>query len=341
MRRTAVSPGPTYEVPHAPRWSELVLGLAINSVCALLLAIANPHFFTAPTPFVAAIDHHVTLTGPTSLTQPEPEPPNVVSAPRHLAKIESHRAATPPEEPTPIPGGPISPALEPPKLSANVPTSMPPKPAPEKQIKTDVFSVATSQSGTPHPSPNEVQTGGFGDPNGVPAENAHPTVAGTLARLGAFDLPSGAERGNGTAGSQGTSGTIAPPGSWIQQVLLIPSHKKRAPYRPLDSEASYPRQRLLPPPNRLQERPALQPVEIIYKRRPAYTAEARQQRVEGEVLLEVVFNASGSLRVNRVVKALGYGLDDMTLAAAQGIQFRPAKRKGKPYDCAALVPHYF
>ena len=87
----------------------------------------------------------------------------------------------------------------------------------------------------------------------------------------------------------------------------------------------------------VRSKSALQPVEILYKPRPAYTPEALRQKVEGEVLLEVVFAASGSLRINRVVKGLGYGLDDMALAAAQHIQFHPASRDGQPYDCAALV----
>jgi len=94
-------------------------------------------------------------------------------------------------------------------------------------------------------------------------------------------------------------------------------------------------------PQRLQKRPELQPVEIVYKPRPLYTPEARQLRLEGEVLLEVVFTASGSLQVNRIVKGLGHGLDDSARAAAQRIQFRPARRNGEPYDCAALVHMVF
>ena len=49
------------------------------------------------------------------------------------------------------------------------------------------------------------------------------------------------------------------------------------------------------------------------------------------------FGANGSLHVNRIVKGLGYGLDNNALVAAQRIQFRPARRDGQPYDCAALV----
>jgi len=53
------------------------------------------------------------------------------------------------------------------------------------------------------------------------------------------------------------------------------------------------------------------------------------------VLLDVVFEASGELHIKRVVKRLGYGLDEN--AWRQRIQFRPPRRVGQPYDCAALV----
>ena len=86
-----------------------------------------------------------------------------------------------------------------------------------------------------------------------------------------------------------------------------------------------------------EKKPNLQPVEIVFKPRPIYTPEARRLHVQGEVLLDVVFTASGSLRVNRVVKGLGHGLDDAALVAAQHIRFRPALRDGQPYDSAALV----
>ena len=94
-------------------------------------------------------------------------------------------------------------------------------------------------------------------------------------------------------------------------------------------------------PQRIEKKPEIQPVEIVFKPRPQYTPEARQLRLEGEVLLEVVFTASGSLHINRVVRGLGHGLDDSALAAAQRIQFRPARRDGQPYDCAALVHMVF
>jgi len=94
-------------------------------------------------------------------------------------------------------------------------------------------------------------------------------------------------------------------------------------------------------PLTLPAKPQLEPVEIVFKPRPDYTQEAIRQRVEGEVLLDVIFKATGALQVNRVVKGLGYGLDDTAMAAAQRIRFRPARKDGQPYDCAALVHMVF
>ncbi len=58
----------------------------------------------------------------------------------------------------------------------------------------------------------------------------------------------------------------------------------------------------VPAPPTVQSRPAetaanVLPAEIISKPTPVYTQEARNLRIEGEVLLEVVLEASGRLRV--------------------------------------------
>ncbi len=77
--------------------------------------------------------------------------------------------------------------------------------------------------------------------------------------------------------------------------------------------------------------------EILSKPRPAYTDEARRLRIEGEVLLEVLFRASGEARVLRTIRGLGHGLDENAIAAARAIQFRPAKRGDTAADSTAVV----
>lgn len=79
------------------------------------------------------------------------------------------------------------------------------------------------------------------------------------------------------------------------------------------------------------------PVEILSKPRPAYTEEARSLRIQGEVLLQVLFEASGEVRIDRVVRGLGHGLDESAMAAARGIRFHPARREGLAVDFEATV----
>ena len=82
---------------------------------------------------------------------------------------------------------------------------------------------------------------------------------------------------------------------------------------------------------------ALTPVEILNKPRPRYSEEARRLQIEGEVLIEMLFSASGRTRVLRVIRGLGHGLDENAIAAAADIRFRPALRGGAPVDYAAVV----
>ena len=79
------------------------------------------------------------------------------------------------------------------------------------------------------------------------------------------------------------------------------------------------------------------PVEIVSKPRPTYTEEARRLKIEGEVVLEVVFVSTGQLRVLGVLQTLGHGLDEAAIAAARSIEFKPARRDGKPVDHAARL----
>ncbi len=84
-------------------------------------------------------------------------------------------------------------------------------------------------------------------------------------------------------------------------------------------------------------RPTAEPLEILFKPRPGYTEAARRERVEGDVVLEVLFNASGSLRVLRVMHGLGYGLEQNASDAAGKIRFRPAREDGHAVDTVAMV----
>ena len=79
------------------------------------------------------------------------------------------------------------------------------------------------------------------------------------------------------------------------------------------------------------------PLQILSKPRPVYTDEARGLRIEGVVLLETWFGASGQIRILRVVRSLGHGLDQAATEAAQGIRFIPREQQGQPADTVAMV----
>lgn len=90
-------------------------------------------------------------------------------------------------------------------------------------------------------------------------------------------------------------------------------------------------------PAAVSRKPAAEPLEILYKPRPAYTEEARLARIEGDVVIEALFTSSGTLRVLRVVRPLGYGLDQQAVEAAGKIRFRPAREDGRSIDTVATV----
>jgi TonB family protein len=82
-------------------------------------------------------------------------------------------------------------------------------------------------------------------------------------------------------------------------------------------------------------------VEITSKPNPVYTEEARRLHVQGEVILRVVFRASGQIQILGVSQGLGHGLDEAAIRAAQEIQFKPARRNGQPTDTTATLQIMF
>jgi TonB family protein len=84
-------------------------------------------------------------------------------------------------------------------------------------------------------------------------------------------------------------------------------------------------------------KPIDRPVEIVFKPTPEYTDEARSARIEGTVSLELEFTAAGDVRVLRVVRGLGHGLDESAQRAALRIRFKPAQSDGRPVDSRATV----
>lgn len=217
--------------------------------------------------------------------------------------------------------------------------------APDSPELKDIFaekkplSLGSSAIPTIRKPREAVQTGGFGDPNGVPP---NPNSKGTpnIATVGSYDLPPGPGYGNGTGGAKGAKGVVASAGFGNGTAAGSPNGGghgggggvQQAGFGDQTAAAVTPQVVKTNAPN-----PKVEPVEIISKPKPAYTAEAKNKKIEGDVTLQVVFTASGQVQVERVVRGLGYGLDEQAEAAARQIQFKPARRDGQPVDFAGLV----
>jgi len=78
-------------------------------------------------------------------------------------------------------------------------------------------------------------------------------------------------------------------------------------------------------------------VEVLSKPPVRYTSEARQLRVEGDVVLSVTFLANGQVVVRGVLQGLGHGLDEEARRVAEQIRFRPATNNGQPVDVTTKI----
>ena len=206
---------------------------------------------------------------------------------------------------------------------------------PAKVIYTGSFG--SSATPTVNAPIEKVQTGGFGDPNGLKGQGKENAKL-TAAKLGSFDLPEGAGTGNGTGGAKGIKGTIASAG--FGNGIAQPGQGDGRRSGQGVQASGFAAQQVASNTGRHTQDDggaASTQVEIIYKPKPVYTAEARKLQLEGEVLLEVSFGANGELHVNRVVHGLGHGLDEAAVAAANKIKFKPAQRNGSSVDSTAIV----
>lgn len=177
-----------------------------------------------------------------------------------------------------------------------------------------------------------VQTGGFGDPKGLPpATKVTQTV--NINQSGAFDMPPGAGKGNGAGGAKGVVGSAG----FGNDRATSGTGRRGGTIQ----AGGFADERNASNGARVQKAadttPAQEPVVILSKPQPEYTAEAKQDKIQGEVLLQVIFTSSGRVEVERVVRGLGHGLDENAEAAAKLIQFKPARRDGQPVDFPAIV----
>ncbi len=265
-------------------------------------------------------------------------PPLPKLAPPPEMKVEPPKIALPRPEPKPD--------LKPVQMEAkvNVPVVKSVKPAivlaPQPKAALAAAAPAQVQQAKPSTAPVHLgQTFGV-TPN--PSATRPATIAALGNPYGGQQGPSAAPRGvvgstgigNGTrsgsnagtvgkvasVGMPGTAGTTNAYGGGKVASTGIPAMTKVAAAAPKASAE-----------------PASSNLEVLSKPAVQYTSEARQLRVQGDVILRVTFTASGQVAVLSVVHGLGHGLDEEARRVAQQIRFRPAKRNGQAVDLTTNI----
>jgi periplasmic protein TonB len=264
---------------------------------------------------------------PQPIRAPQPQP-----QPQHIAKLYVPRAL-----PVPKPKPLEIRTTDVPKVeqAAVVPNLQVPDSEPVKPREVKMGVLGDSPAG-----------GGFGDPHGLTGYT-DPSKRVNVARLGSFDSNvgpgNGGAEGNGTGvggkGGRGNGNGVASSG--FGNGTQFASGKSAEGPKAVQS-SGFQSAEVTPAPVKAAAKPtdAAPPTEsivILSKPNPLYTDEARRLGIEGEVLVDVVFLASGQIKVEGVSKGLGHGLDEAAIRAAQQIRFKPALQEGRAVDFPATV----
>jgi TonB family protein len=322
-----------------PRWRSFGAGFGIEFV-VLACALWIPALF--PKQMVEAKNYVVTRISLPDLQpfkpQPKVQPKMVRPVRREVAKV------IPKPEPVVVPDPPKPKLIEPvfAKLNAVPVVRHNPTQAPKinewARMVPDKDTMSLGSSATPDLKKPKapVQTGGFGDPNGLQATTRKMTQPVNINAAGGFDMPEGPGKGNGTGGAKGVQGVVESAGFGNGTAIAGGERHSGAVQ---EGGFSNDAQGDTTPHVRktAEDSPATQGPVILFKPEPQYTAEGKADKIQGEVVLEVVFKASGQVEVVRVVKGLGHGLDENAELAARQIKFTPAKQDGQPVDFPANV----
>ncbi len=195
------------------KWNWRTFATSYGLLTALILLLMLIGVMTSDT-LLPSMNYQVTELVPRPALRPEqlpkpkplpvhakllpPEP--VFEAPKLVVPHEVHAPKPQPQE------------VEPPKVAMNnfapavlTQTSG----ARPVLIHTGDFA-GSSVTPTVNAPISKVQTGGFGDPNGLkPSDNSKPNGKLIASAAGSFDMPVGPGQGNGSGGAKGIKGTVA------------------------------------------------------------------------------------------------------------------------------------
>jgi TonB family protein len=315
----------------------LIASLTINgSILALVLIIGMT------VKHVIAV-HHYEVTELIAPTLPPPQPKVKVPPPPKMppppevpkVKMEAPKIDVPKPRPEPKPilmeAKLAVPVIKPAKPA--IVLALQPKaaltaamPAQSPQVKPSTAPVHLGETFGATPNPNAARPatiaaignsyGGMQGPavaphgvvgsTGIGNGLASGSNVGTVGKVASAGIPGA----NGTA-ANGTYGRVAATGMPAVQTVAVVQ--------------------------RVSTQPAFTNLELISKPPVKYTTEARQMKVQGDVILRVTFLANGQVSVQGILRGLGHGLDEEAQRVAQQIRFRPATRDGHPVDMTTNI----
>jgi TonB family protein len=327
-------------LPEAqPRWELYSASFGLQALAVTLLILIP---MLMPQKLDIAVRRYLTTpveAPPVVAWKPQPVQPVKVAPVKHEVVKE-----VPKPPPTPVPVEVPKPRIYSPVNPAPVARVNNPKKvqAPDMTEVAKAFpdpnpplSMGSSAIPTLKKPREQVQTGGFGDPNGLPA-NQRTGHAANVNALGAYDMPTGPGTGNGTGGANGAKGVVASTGFGNGVAVGSPGGGAHGTVKQggFGDETAVAAPKVKQTANTVAK---AVPIQIIFQPKPVYSDEGRAKKIEGEVLLQVVFTASGDVKVLRVVQGLGHGLDESAQNAARQIRFKPAQQDGQPVDTTATV----
>src|SRR5262244_2274825 len=199
-----------------PRWSAFGASVALQFAWVSLM-IAVPMLF--PQRLIPVMHYEViSLVTPRTEVPLPPKPPMVKpklppppKRPIEPPKVARLVAPPRPLAPKPKPVEAVAPVVTPVFQAGNLNVQKSEPARPRAEVKTGMLSTGSAAPATVNKPINQVQTGGFGDPNGIPGKG-DPNKRANIAQKGSFDLPGGPGYGNGTGGANGVRGTVASAG---------------------------------------------------------------------------------------------------------------------------------
>ena len=74
------------------------------------------------------------------------------------------------------------------------------------------------------------------------------------------------------------------------------------------------------------------PPRAIFMPNPDFSEKARKKKIQGVVILSLTVTADGTTRDIKIVRGLGYGLDEKAVEAVSRWKFTPALKDGEPIE---------